>query len=79
MYIYTCMYTYTYIYIFNGKKKLLKTQYMFIMTQNNDYNGNIHLHLGFNNLPRPNHQNNYSSFGGLSEKLENYKSLKNDI
>ena len=51
---------------------------MFMMNQNNDYHGNIHRHLGFNNLPRPSHQGNYSSFGGSSEKLENYLLLKND-
>ena len=48
------------------------------MTQNIDYHGNIHRHVSFNNLPRPNHQGNYSSFGGLGEKLENYLTLKND-
>ena len=41
--------------------------------------GNIHWHLGFNNLLRPNHQDNYSSFGSFSEKVENYKLLKNDM
>ena len=29
--------------------------------------------MNFNNLLRPNHQDDYSNFGGASEKLENYK------
>ena len=60
------------------KKNLWGTQDIFTMTQNNDQHGNIHRHLGFNNLARPNHQDNYSSFGGLSEKLENDLSFKKD-
>ena len=30
---------------------------------------------GFNNLPRPKHQDDYPSFGGVSEKLKNYESF----
>ena len=31
--------------------------------------------MNFNNLLRPNNQDDHSSFGGASEKLENYKSF----
>ena len=31
--------------------------------------------MSYNNLLRPNHQDDHSSFGGASEKLKNYKSF----
>ena len=52
---------------------------MFIMTQIDGQHVDIHRHIDFNNLLRPNHQGEYSSFGGLSEKLENYVTDKQYI
>ena len=31
--------------------------------------------MNFNNILRPNHEDDYFNFGGAGEKLKNYKSL----